>query len=117
MKSLFAEDIDVDFELRKMDEAKALRRNTDPEPSHLAAEEIVSSGRLGELQSWVLGLVEDYPGKTGSELAVAACVGESYTIKRRLGELDKKGLIRRGEVRQCGVSARQAATWWPIARA
>jgi predicted transcriptional regulator len=112
-RTLFDNEPDED-EIRKSidrDIAK-LRRNTDPETSHEAAEHIVK--HLGDIQRWVLEIVKQYPGSTASELADAKGIGDPRHINRRLSELEEIGRVRRGEARECQITGRKAATWWAL---
>jgi len=95
--------IDADF--------KRLRRTTDPDTSADAARHI--TGRLGDIQRWVLNIVKEWPGCTASELADAKGVGDIRQINRRLPELEALGRVRRGEARDCQITGRKAATWFP----
>ena len=96
---------------RELERAKALRRNTDPETSHEAARHVVR--HLGEVQRWVLDIVKQWPGCTASELADAKGIGDIRQINRRLPELEEQGRVRRGEARECAITGRKAATWFP----
>jgi len=96
---------------REIERAKPLSRSTDPETSHDAAWHVVK--RLGEIQRWVLKIVEEWPGSTASELADAKGIGDPRQINRRLPELEEQGRVRRGEARECQITGRKAATWFP----
>lgn len=88
---------------------------TDPPTSHAAAAKMVNSNRLGIDQRYALDAVRRFPGRTCPELAEALNdpsdeTGEEWLrqrIGRRLGELEKAGLIRRDGTRDgCSV-------WYP----
>lgn len=87
-------------------------RNTDPETSHLAAEENTRSGRRAVQQHAVLAAVMAQPGLTSRELAQAAGM-DRYVVARRLPELEAAKIVRKGGARECRVSKRRAVTWWP----
>jgi hypothetical protein len=99
-------------------------RRSDPVTSHLAAERIKASGKLGEQQRVVLDLVRRYPGCTSAELAAhhAICCGDLAgtdrwriyrpMIARRLSELAGPH-IRRGKPRVCRINGTPAGTWHP----
>jgi len=89
----------------------ALARNTDPDTSHQAAEDIVV--HIGRLQQRARQCVEDWPGHTATELSKLAGDADPRTINRRLGELERKGVVLRGEARRCSHTGKNAATWWP----
>ena len=90
--------------------AKVRARRTDPEPSHVAARDLVASGELGRQQALALDLVRRRPGLTSHELADGN-VTLRYMAARRLPELSRKGLVRRGPARRCRVTGRLATTW------
>lgn len=90
-----------------------IARETDPETSHLAAEEVTTSGRRAVQQHAVLAAVMAQPGLTSRELAQAAGM-DRYVVARRLPELEAAKRVRKGEARECRVSKRQAVTWWPV---
>lgn len=89
-------------------------RKSDPETSHLAAEEIKRSGALGAQQARVLEAVRTYPGKTAVELAKLAGL-DRYLVSRRLPELVPLW-VRRGPPRDCTVNGRPQSTWFPVTR-
>lgn len=87
----------------------ALARRSDPETSQAASRQI--RGDLGRIQSTVLQLVKEHPGKTAPELARAAGIHDPRVVNRRLPELEKAGLVERCTPRKCSLSNRKAATW------
>lgn len=91
-------------------------RMHDPVSSHLAAEDVKTSGRLHSQQQTVLRLVRKYPGRTAAELAWNKDSDDWYrlsvTFNRRLPELEPK-LIHRGSIRKCGVTGSKRLMWWP----
>lgn len=89
-----------------------IARASDPVTSHLAAEHVTQSGIRSRQQHAVLAIVKLYPGRTSQELARYGI--DRYALARRLPELDDAGLVRRGEMRRCSVSGRQALTWWAV---
>lgn len=89
-----------------------IARESDPETSHLAAEEVTTSGRRAVQQHAVLAAVMAHPGLTSRELAQAAGM-DRYVVARRLPELEAAKRVRKGEARECRVSKRLAVTWWP----
>lgn len=82
-------------------------RTTDPVSSHLAGDDIESSGIAGNQRRLVLALVKNYPNKTSHELALHSHL-DRYQIARRLPEIH---LIEKGPVRTCAVSKRTCVTW------
>jgi hypothetical protein len=80
--------------------------------SKLAADELVRSGSMAEQRALVLGIVKAAPGHTALEydklyLQRDRCAG------RRLSELERLGVVRKGDARRCEVGQRAAVTWWP----
>ena len=106
-----------------MNETTRMARKSDPTTSHVAAEEHVERGKLGERQQQVLKLIRRFPGRTtgelgrnmyalyGSNLGIRSC---AETPHKRAPELEAKGLVRRGAARKCKDSGYTAATWYPI---
>lgn len=89
-----------------------LWRTTDPETSKEAGRHMVSSGRLKKAQGDALRWVREHPGRTATELAHAVGVFDPRVLNRRLPELERLGLVKRGEPRPCRVTSRRAAVWW-----
>ncbi len=87
-------------------------RHTDPETSHIAAEEVTASGLRGHQQRQVAEAVRQWPGSTSAELAQYMCA-ERVMPARRLPELELAGSVERGEPRRCTVKGRLSLTWWP----
>lgn len=88
-----------------------LARNTDPATSHLAAQEVRE--QLAGLRLRTYEFVRNHKGKIARELTTLAGDKDARTINRRLNELEKAGLIYRGEERRCEITGRLCATWWP----
>lgn len=88
-----------------------MARATDPDTSHDAAREHVASGRNTAQRAAVLAAVRASPGLTSDELA--AWMGISRFIPaRRLPELERAGLLRRGPARLSRVGGRRGITWF-----
>ena len=90
---------------------KALARRHDPVTSRLGAESIEAD--LPRLHRETLAAVRANPGLTQLELDTNYR-HSTRVFGRRLNEVAKRGLIRRGEKRKCRVSGRLAETWWPV---
>lgn len=97
-------------------------RTTDPETSHMAAEEI--KVLLGAQQECVRAMVLNHPGKTSAELAYQFAKGISFgrdthwaevrpMFARRLPELEPVH-IKKGIARTCSITRKQCVTWWPV---
>lgn len=104
--------------MTKLETPFPMARVSDPATSHDAAEKQVK--KLSDRRKMVFDFVQAYPGRTHGELAaklyketynlgIIACV---ETPHKRLPELEKLGLVRRGRVRKCGETGHSAATWW-----
>jgi hypothetical protein len=92
---------------------RAMARESDPDTSHEAAQHVTASGAAAHQRQRVLALVRAQPGLTSDELAVAAGMLRQVPA-RRLPELERLGLVRRGQVRPSRVTGRNGLTWWPI---
>jgi hypothetical protein len=97
--------------IRPSSEARRLARRRHPETSQQAAEEIV--GGLGRLQERALEILRLIPGATARELSAFAKDQDPATIRRRLSELARRGLVRTGEPRRCAVTGMRSQTWFP----
>ena len=86
-----------------------LARATDPATSHEAARH--AEGRLGLYQWEALQSCRAHPGMTATEMARARGWDDPRVINRRLGELERLGMVRAGEPRSCAVTGRRAMTW------
>jgi hypothetical protein len=97
-------------ELKKQGYAEIPRsRGSDPVTSHEAEAHIRSTGKLGKLQDIVLDLLRQNPGSTARELDEWFLL--SGNAHRRLIELERKGLVVRGEARTSKWHERRAITW------
>ena len=88
-----------------------IARTSDPESSHLAASAITKSGKRKRQVIRVLDLVMMYPCKTSLELSLLGEL-DRYVIARRLPELERGFLVRKGEQRTCSAGKRMAVTWF-----
>jgi len=92
---------------------RPMARATDPESSHLAAEAMKISGKLGFQQRKALQLVIANPGATSAELARASDgMLDRYQVARRLPELEAAELVTKGAMRECEVTERPCVTWF-----
>ena len=89
-------------------------RATDPETSWKAEDGINKDGTRDRQARQVLALVRAAPGKTSAEIGQISMAVDRYIAARRLPELEKLHLVRRGEARRCSTTGRQAMTWWPL---
>ena len=91
-------------------------RTTDPASSHMAEAEINKGKRQSDCD-YILSWVRNYPGETALELNGHAYHSRNinrYTFSRRLPDLEKRGLVRKGEIRKCRVGGRASVVWWPV---
>jgi hypothetical protein len=87
-------------------------RATDPESSHLAAEQITRSGRRGQQLALTIASVRSFPGYTSQELAEKTG-HDRYMLARRLPEAVIAGAVKKGIIAECSVTRRKALLWWP----
>lgn len=87
-------------------------RRTDPNTSHLAAEQHTASGRRGQQQAQAIAAVRAFPGMTSFELAMRTNL-DRYMLARRLPECVTAGAVRKDEPRICAITGRLATTWFP----
>lgn len=92
--------------------AREMSRAADPATSKAAADSAAASGRASSQREAVLAAVRAAPGRTSDELAAGMGVGR-HMVARRLPELERLGLVRRGEARASRVGGRAGLTWWP----
>ena len=91
-----------------------LTHRDDPETSREAAEHLKQSGRLGAQQEAVLATLRECDGSTHAELGrVMGC--DWLVAARRLPELERAGLVRKGKARICRVKGSRCTTWWTVA--
>ena len=90
-----------------------IARRTDPPSSHAAAQEIERTGGRASQSEAVLETVTRHPRRTSLELSRLSRL-DRYTVSRRLPELERRGLIRRGPTRDCTVNGRPMLTWEPV---
>lgn len=92
--------------------AKAAARGTDPETSHLAAQNVEKNGTARKQRERVLAALRKHPGCTSAELAVAAGM-DRHAVARRLPELEPHQVYK-GSRRTCTARGSQAYTWHPV---
>jgi FaeA-like protein len=88
-----------------------LASSADPISSHLAAAELIASGRRDSQKIAILSSLrsQDRPC-TSMELARAAGM-DRYIVARRLPDLERDGQLERREMRACAITGRPAITW------
>lgn len=85
-------------------------RSSDPVTSHIAADDITSSGLRDSQKSEVLRWLTQHPGSTSAELAHISGL-DRHMVARRLPDLERDGKVRKSGQRECAVSGRPAVTW------
>lgn len=90
---------------------RASARRTDPRSSHVAAirAELSHAGRHRQI---CLNEVLKHHGQTSAEIALQVGL-DRHQVARRLPELEKGGLVRKGLQRECKAKGSRAVTWWP----
>lgn len=91
----------------------------DPQTSHEAAASIIESGARSRHCAIVLAIVRLHPGSTYAELFSAATdverseLREAVAVARRLPDLERAGMVWRGESRICRVKKTKMHIWGP----
>ncbi len=89
-------------------------RNTDPITSHMADEEITTSGQRAAQMMQAVQAVKDYPGHTSAELAKATGMDRSM-LARRLPDARSLNFVKNGDTfRKCDVTGRKSITWYEL---
>jgi predicted ArsR family transcriptional regulator len=89
---------------------RRMARASDPESSHAAAAEHLASGANAAQRAACLAVMRTDSGLTSDEIAEAAGL-ERHAAARRLPELERDGLVRRGPIRLSMVGGRSGVTW------
>lgn len=94
--------------------------NVDPDTSREALDAHENSGARARNQRLVLFLVKDHPSLTAVELwnvasdSIKVELKEMQEVRRRLCDLESKGLVQKGKPRKCGVRGTTQSTWEPF---
>lgn len=101
-------------QLTLFDEPSELSRQSDPESSHVAAQEIRPC--IGKLQAAFLAALKDLNGPaTAREIAERAremgLHREPESVRKRAAELEDMRMIQVVEVRRCSVTNKMAESW------
>lgn len=92
----------------------ARARVRDPLTSLRAARDANESGRAKGQAAWFLGEVVREPGRTASELAEGSGGQyDRYQANRRLADLERAGLVKKGDSRRSEATGRPEMTWEP----
>ena len=84
-------------------------RRTDPLSSYIAEDRVINSGRRGRQALMVYEALRKNDGSTSRELEAA--MGLPEVAHRRLPDLEKAGLIKRGKMRKCRICKQLCLTW------
>jgi len=96
--------------------ARTKARTSDPSTSSEAAQDLVASGKLNDQCRAVLAALKESPMSTSAELGSRLPCGDKsrYVAARRLPDLEKLGMVRRGPARKCFVNGTNAVVWWVV---
>lgn len=107
---------DIPTDTKMGDENRPLSHRHDPETSHAAARKLTQSGRLTGQRREVLDALRQCSGATHAELG--RFMGRDWLVAaRRLPELERAGLVHKGEARICRVKGSRCTTWWIVKEA
>lgn len=88
---------------------------TMPETQAAAYQSLVQDGRLKGLQAEVYWFLGSTGPATRNELDAALGNGAPNAgYSRRLAEMERRGLVRRGAARECRITSRVCETWEAI---
>jgi len=87
-------------------------RKSDPETSVQAAQKLQRSGKWRGQKQRVFEALRRNPGSTSAELA-EFMGGDRYIPSRRLPDLARVGMVKKGKVRLCQATNSKCVTWWP----
>ena len=91
-----------------------LARSTDPTSSHVAAADLIATGKLLDQQTKAAVAVQRHPGQSSLHLSTLTGL-DRHMLGRRLPELAREGRIWRGPSAPCATTGKPACTWWPVA--
>jgi CRP-like cAMP-binding protein len=97
---------------RSFERNQLLAHAGDPISSYRAGHRILMSGRLRGQMQMVLKAVQQNPGRTSAELAMILNM-DRHQPARRLANLARRGLIRRGSLKMCKVCQTLCLSWYP----
>lgn len=89
-----------------------LCRSTDPETSREAAAIMLEPGKQSFMLQVALKVLRENPGSTARELDCFAGFADG-SIRKRLRELERRGLAYTEGTRRCRFTGRKVQTWWP----
>ena len=83
--------------------------NKDPVTSYEAEEKVTKSGKRSRQAMEVFEVLKRHNGSTSAELGFI--MNDRYLPARRLPDLEKAGLVKRGIIRECLVCKYKCVTW------
>lgn len=91
-----------------------LARGTDPQTSHEAAEKLIQTGTASNQRNACLAVLQQEDGLTSAEVGQRLGGGYNarYVAGRRLPDLEKLKLVKKGTIRVCQANQTKAVTWW-----
>ncbi len=89
-------------------------RRSDPETSKIAARTLIQTGSRDTQQAACLAALAAEDGLTSGEVGKVLGAGYNarYVAARRLPELERAGVVRKGQKRACTTNGNQMVTWW-----
>lgn len=100
-----------------LDFANPIAHTGDPDTSHEAAARVTAVGTRSRHTALVLAMVKRHPWLTAAELWARATpteaeeLGELQECRRRLTDLEAKGLVFHSAPRLCSVRGTRMVTW------
>jgi len=101
-------------QLSLFDDGPQLARQSDPVTSQAAAEEI--KPKIGQLQAAFLAALTAIgkpatANEVGAKAVAMGLAGNAETVRKRLAELRRNGLIQLAEEKQCDCTGQRAEAW------
>ena len=96
------------------DDGPQLARQSDPVTSQAAAEEV--RPKIGQLQAAFLAALTAIgkpatANEVGAKAVAMGLAGNAETVRKRLAELRRNGLIQLAEEKQCDCTGQRAEAW------
>lgn len=98
----------------EMGQGRPTSRTTDPQSSHDAIAALEASGELGKQHRRALEAVRRNNGMTSKHLAQLTGL-DRHMLGRRLPELERSGLVKRGPMVKGEEGRAEGVTWWTAA--
>lgn len=89
---------------------EGLSHRNDPQPSHTAGKEMKKNGGIKDHQQMILSVLTSDP-MTNCQIACATRKLGQHQVARRVSEMERKDLIKRGPLKVCPVLRRKVGTW------